>query len=231
VGDYFDQLWKTSPVAASKVYGINMNAIDSIANSTDVYQGNLTLLGQVMEGTNITVAGQKGQFYAVLNWTGGNVLCGFTVKARYITSVGNTSTPGPTIVVTYTLKRINALTGQFVAVDTEHYDISPGQTVTATLVWNESNLVATGLEPSELIGVPEACILSFAASPASVSGGEVYPTSPSTLAINWLGWQPMGDLGGYPPSSYVPAFGYYTGSCGPADIPLFILCYRGEGPF
>jgi hypothetical protein len=37
----------------------------------------------------------------------------------------------------------------------------------------------------------------------------------------------VGDFGGYPPGSVVPQFGYFTGSCGPVDIPLFIECYRG----
>jgi hypothetical protein len=41
---------------------------------------------------------------------------------------------------------------------------------------------------------------------------------------------PLGDLGGYPPGKVVPQFGYFTGSCGPVDIPLFIECYRDTAP-
>jgi hypothetical protein len=39
-----------------------------------------------------------------------------------------------------------------------------------------------------------------------------------------------GDLGGYPPGSNVPQFGYFDGSCGADDIPLFVQCYRGTAP-
>jgi outer membrane protein assembly factor BamB len=40
----------------------------------------------------------------------------------------------------------------------------------------------------------------------------------------------VGDFGGYAPGSDVPQFGYFDGSCGPDDIPLFIQCYRGTAP-
>jgi hypothetical protein len=40
----------------------------------------------------------------------------------------------------------------------------------------------------------------------------------------------VGDFGGYPSGSVVPQFGYFDGSCGPDDIPLFIQCYRGTAP-
>jgi PKD repeat protein len=40
----------------------------------------------------------------------------------------------------------------------------------------------------------------------------------------------IGDLGGYPPGKVVPQFGYFDGSCGADDIPLFIECYRGTAP-
>jgi hypothetical protein len=39
-----------------------------------------------------------------------------------------------------------------------------------------------------------------------------------------------GDLGGYAPGLLAPQFGYCDGSCGPDDIPLFIMCYRGTAP-
>jgi hypothetical protein len=38
--------------------------------------------------------------------------------------------------------------------------------------------------------------------------------------------QVAGDLGGYPPGSFVPKFGYFDGSCGVDDIPLFIQVWR-----
>jgi parallel beta-helix repeat protein len=40
----------------------------------------------------------------------------------------------------------------------------------------------------------------------------------------------VGDFGGVPPGSVVPQFGYFDGSCGADDIPLFLQCYRGTAP-
>jgi outer membrane protein assembly factor BamB/ABC-type transport system substrate-binding protein len=57
-----------------------------------------------------------------------------------------------------------------------------------------------------------------------------YSMSACGQLIKWVKVTVAGDLGGYPKGSVVPQFGYFDGSCGPDDIPLFIQCYRGTAP-
>jgi peptide/nickel transport system substrate-binding protein len=237
-GDYFYQMWKAPPTPTTPIYGVYLNALKCITNTSSVYSSNvLPLAGSV-------------------NWTviNSTVTIHFDLTAKYENLTG--ANP---IIVTLGLKRTDPLTGETLYVESATYTMILGQTLTDSYTWNETDLDGT------LNGV---WVIAFRAEPVGVAGGIVYPTNLASLEISWpkmgdLGSRvgsanvffafdasvtsadlslflqcykataptadmPLGDLGSRVGSTNV--FYSYNGQVTSADLSLFLLCYKGHGP-
>jgi peptide/nickel transport system substrate-binding protein len=234
-GPFFYQMWKALPTPATPVYGVYLNARDSIMNTSNVYSSNVLPLAGAVKWT-------------VINST---VTITFDCTAKYENLTG--ASP---IIVTFGLKRFNPLTGEILYVDSATFTMILGQTLTESFTWNETD------ENGALNGV---WVIAFRAEPVGVAGGVVFPTNEAKLEISWplmgdLGTGPpptfyaydgavdafdyalwkacydetppysvqhcLGDLGTGPP----PTFYAYDGAVDAFDYALWKACYDGLGP-
>jgi peptide/nickel transport system substrate-binding protein len=213
IGKHFERDWihgwiggySNNPVAVGDFFYQLSKAPPSV--STPIYGINLNAVSSI---TNVT--------YVPPKIPQGPIFVNYTVHVTYV------NTTGPVIIVGLSLKRINILTGAYLVLTEKILTMGPGSSLTTSLIWSENTT-----------GSNATWVIDFNAVPIATAGGEVYPTSSTTLDVNsthtcTITSSVLGDLGGYPSGQVVPQFGYFDGSCGPDDIPLFIECYRGTAP-
>jgi ABC-type oligopeptide transport system substrate-binding subunit len=209
VGPYFYQLWKALPTPETQVYGVDLNALDSITNTSEVYP--------LMQVVNVSMAAQREMV-----WHGSEAYINYTVHVRY------ENITGPVIYANIELKRTNVWTGEYyyVYIATERLENNTDYTFHVT--WNETNSTQDG-----------TWAISFCADPIGTTGGEVYPTNTSELEVNstyevMIGPPILGNLGSrvYNATSGVSQneFGVFSGTIGPTDLSLFLQCYHGTAP-
>jgi hypothetical protein len=201
-GPYFYQMWKALPTPATPVYGVGLDAMHTIQNTTDVPYWMLT-------PTNKTIS--------------------YDCTATYTNTTG---TPA-IIYVTFALYVTNYYTGEITFVNVTTVAMSLGSSATVTLTWGPDDTTPDGLY------VP-----GFRVEPTGAPGSIIYPASTNLLATNVTGPPPQGRwvyIGTQPPYPSVIGdlgsrvdgqnrFFVYDNAVTSADLQLFLLCLKGNGP-
>jgi peptide/nickel transport system substrate-binding protein len=238
-GPYFYDMWKDVPTVGYPVYGVYLNAIDTITNTT--------VVPRLMQNVN-----------GKMEVNGASVAVDYTVNATY----ENLTAPAPvTIWVTYGLRRFDPWTNEYLFVSLGTYSLTRGESLPQDVVWNETStaengtwvisfraepLGAPGVEifpsnttslevnsmykamigPSKLGDIGTGYPLAFGKFDGKVTGPDLAMFLMCYKGTAPLEYKYLGDLGtGYPLKFYA----YDVKVTGP-DLAMFLMCYKGTGP-
>jgi peptide/nickel transport system substrate-binding protein len=237
-GDYFYQMWKAPPTVGTPVYGVKLNALDSITNTTEKYllmQNNASIL--MRNGIQVSI--------------------NFTITAHY----ENTTVPAPLIIyATFGLKQLNIWTGEYEWLSVGTYTINRNSLTSVDVSWegtteNGTFVISFRAEPTGAAGAEiypsDASLLEIndtdtfmMVGPSKLGDiGTGYPlafgkfdgkvTGPdlAMFLMCYKGTAPLeckylGDVG----TGYPLKFFKYDGKVTGPDLAMFLMCYKGTGP-